>query len=218
MDEFLQAINEALKKQGVSASAASQAAVGHPAGIKNLMNRRGSDRAHPIENLMRIAETLDLELYLGPRRNLDATPEPLADDNDFVKVNRYDVVVSAGDGLIGDNVEPLAPIAFRAAWMRERGLVASSCCVLTVAGDSMLPTLHDGDLLLIDQSTRPIKSMEVYAFIDGAGGAKVKRLEKTNEHLLVKSDNPAHATAVLAKEDANSLNIVGRVVWSGHEF
>lgn len=218
MDEFLKAIGEALDRKGISASAASQAAVGHPAGIKNLLKRRGSDRAHPIENLIRIADTLDLELYLGPKRFPANQPDDLADDEEFVKVNRYDVKLSAGNGSSGHNEEPMAPIAFRANWMRDHGLVASSCCVVSIKGDSMEPALRDGDLVLVDQTPRPITNMGIYAFSELSGDVRVKRLEKTADHLIIKSDNPIFTTSVLPKNETDGLRIIGKVIWAGHEF
>lgn len=68
MDEIVAAIEAALEAKHMSAAAASRAAVGNPALIKNLLNRKPNKRDHPVENLMKLAEVLDLEFYFGPRR------------------------------------------------------------------------------------------------------------------------------------------------------
>jgi hypothetical protein len=68
MDEIVAAIEAALEAKHLSAAAASRAAVGNPALIKNLLNRKPNKRDHPVENLMKLAEVLDLEFYFGPRR------------------------------------------------------------------------------------------------------------------------------------------------------
>lgn len=76
MDEVLKAIDAALLARGLSDAAASRLAVGNPSLIKNLRNRRSTERDHPFENLSKLAAVLDLELYFGPRRRTaSTTPE-----------------------------------------------------------------------------------------------------------------------------------------------
>jgi len=218
MDDVIKTLDDALNKHGLSDAAASQLAMGNQSAIKNLRMQRGAEKRFNYLTLKKLADALDLELYFGPRRLVTEKSEILADDSDFVQVSRYNVVLSAGDGRAGDNAEPLSPIAFRANWMRDHNLVASSCCVLTVSGDSMHPSLHSGDLVLVDRTTRPIKNLAIYAFSEPSGDVRVKRLEKTDDHLIITSDNPQFPTSIIAQSDANGLSIIGRVVWSGHEF
>jgi len=49
----------------------------------------------------------------------------------------------------------------------------------------MEPALRDGDLVLVDQTTRPIKNLCIYAFCESSGDVKVKRLEETDDHLII---------------------------------
>ncbi|KQI67007.1 hypothetical protein AN189_17775 [Loktanella sp. 3ANDIMAR09] len=159
-------------------------------------------------------------MYFGPPRQFapsDASQEE-ADDQEFVKVRRYDVKLSAGPGLNGDNSAPLAPVAFRAAWMTSAGLIADKCCVLGVQGDSMLPTLSDGDLVLVDERQTTLRDRGVYAFVDVTGDARIKRLERLDDQLLIRSDNPDHAIEIRKPAEANLIRLIGKVVWSGHSW
>lgn len=214
---FEETIKQEIARQQTNVFALEQAAGLAPDAIRNVL--RSSKKSGPtLGRAKEICDALGLEFYIGPKRHIETAPEVLADDNDFVKVNRYDVALSAGDGRAGDNAAPLAPIAFRANWMRDHGLVASNCCVVSVSGDSMEPALRDGDLVLVDQTDRPIRNMGIYAFSEPSGDVKVKRLEKDNDHLIIKSDNPIFTTTVLPKNETEGLKIIGKVIWAGHEF
>jgi len=218
MDEIILAIDQALDSKKMKSATASKLAVGHTAFIKNLRKSVVDDgvRLHPIEGLIRLAEVLDLELHLGPKRPTVIPSTSIASDDEFAKVDRYLVDLSAGPGSNGDNAEKIAPMAFRADWMRQQGLEVGKCVVVSVKGDSMTPTLADGDLVLVDRTEQPIRNMQIYAFVDPDGNAMVKRFELGEDQLIIRSDNPAYPTTVLAGPDANRLNRIGRVVWSGH--
>jgi len=217
MDKLIEAIRDGLKRKGLSETAASRLAVGNPSAIKNLRVRRGASRSHPIENLIRVAGVLDLELYLGPPRN-DAPRDQDSVERDFVPVHRYAVSLSAGPGLAGSQAEPLSPIAFRARWLSEQGLRADACCVVSISGDSMEPTLHDGDIVLVDCRPSQIRNGRVYAFVDASGDLKVKRLERLDGQLLLRSDNTDHQTEVRGPADTEQMKIIGPVRWSGHTW
>lgn len=68
MNDILKAIQDALNSQGVTAAAASRAAVGNASLIKNMMNARGENPRYSYQALEKLAEVLDLELYFGPKR------------------------------------------------------------------------------------------------------------------------------------------------------
>lgn len=223
MDELLQAIEDALKRRGLSASAASEMAVGNPSVIKNLMNRRTStavdsskSRNHPIENLIAVADVLGLELYLGPPRSFGVDQAKLAEA--FALVTRFDVALSAGPGAAGDNAQPLSPVAFRKDWLLDRGLRADRCVVCNVRGDSMEPLLSDGDLVLLDRRQRKVRDGEVFGIVDVAGDVMVKRVEKIDGGVMMRSDNPNGPTILRFGEDANRVQIIGALAWFGHSF
>lgn len=179
--------------------------------------RRGSSPT--ATKLQAICDALGLEFYVGlPRQSLVQSQTIEADDGEFVRVRRYDVQLSAGPGRNGDNAPELAPVAFRAKWMTDAGLIADRCKVLSVNGDSMYPTLSDGDLILVDERQTTVRSMAVYAFVDVSGDARIKRLEKLDDQLLLRSDNPAVTTEIRKPAEANDISIIGKVVWSGHKW
>ena len=219
MDEILAAIEQALERKGLSAAAASSQAVGNPSLIKNLRHRRAEKRDHPIENLQKLAEVLDLELYLGPPRETGPVYNVSLDSADYAAIPRLDARLAAGGGAINDQVMRTGALAFRRDWLRERAISPDQACLLTVTGDSMAPTLHDGDLVMIDERHTTIRNRHVYALIDTDGMARVKRLDHIPEQLIIfTSDNPAHPTETRQGPDMNRLRILGEVVWSAHTW
>ncbi len=85
--------------------------------------------------------------------------------------------------------------------------------VIAVVGDSMDPTLTDGDLAIIDTSDRdPDQIIEgIYALSIGKH-LKVKRLERRRYTIRVLSDNPIYSPEVYAFASfLNEFEVKGRV-------
>jgi phage repressor protein C with HTH and peptisase S24 domain len=80
---------------------------------------------------------------------------------------------------------------------------------IAVAGDSMDPTLRDGDEILVDRTPRPPRDGIHVVRVDGA--LLVKRLETGRPGLVVlRSDNKAYDPIELPPAE---IEVIGRVVW-----
>ncbi len=79
-------------------------------------------------------------------------------------------------------------------------------------GDSMMPTINDSDLVLLDRSQTVIREQDaIWAFTEGDTGS-IKRLRLRNERVTILSDNPS----VPADEvHVSEIRIVGRVIFIG---
>ncbi len=88
--------------------------------------------------------------------------------------------------------------------------------VLSVCGDSMAPTLCDGDLVMIDRRRTSPVNRRIYALVGPGDEARVKRVERLPAALLLHSDNEDFPTEIIAPSDANRIRILGEVVWWGH--
>lgn len=82
-------------------------------------------------------------------------------------------------------------------------------------GDSMHPTIHDGDVVFVDTRHRVPSPPGIYVLADEFGGVITKRLEVTSrpsdEQMMVRisSDNPNHLDRELLLEE---IHIIGRYV------
>ena len=85
-------------------------------------------------------------------------------------------------------------------------LVGPAQFVLRADGDSMAPTIEDGDLLLIEPGNRWDNNDIVIAYVDGE--VTCKRLQINNNHALLIPDNRAHKAIVVEKD----IFLIGRVI------
>lgn len=137
----------------------------------------------------------------------------------FILVPRYDVTGSMGNGHVIHSEQIVDHLAFRAEWVRtELNTSPAHLVLISAIGDSMEPTLRSHDLLLIDRSVQSVKQDSIYAFaVDGE--LRVKRIQRLFDGcLVVKSDNPGYGTETLSPAQAETINIVGRVVWFGRRM
>ena len=78
------------------------------------------------------------------------------------------------------------------------------------AGDSMAPTIHDGDLVVVDKDRRTAVDDQLFVIRTGEG-LVVRRLRLIGDHWNLVSDNAARLSRPMAADDV----IVGRVAWCG---
>lgn len=135
----------------------------------------------------------------------------------FVFVPKLEVRASAGAGQLAP-----APaidgdvVAFREDWMRRIGLHAGRAQALVAVGDSMEPTIRDGDLLLIDRSIDHVMDNGIYVVVLG-GYVMVKRMQiRRDGSVVLRSDNAdRYDDEVVPAEDVHELIVEGRVRWFG---
>ncbi len=128
---------------------------------------------------------------------------------EWIGIVRLRLSASAGPGAFADEEEPFGAFGVTPQWLREQGLDPAMLSAIAVAGDSMEPTLRDGDEILVDRSPRGPRDGIHVVRVDGA--LLVKRLETGRPGLVVlRSDNRAYDSIELAPPE---VEVIGRVVW-----
>lgn len=120
-----------------------------------------------------------------------------------------DVHAAAGSGeLVFEESDDLRTAISRAAlpaWARPATLIC-----IRATGESMVPTVRDGDLLVIDRAhTEPLPNKLFVART--SDGLVVKRLQRANRRWHFVSDNPRHLPRPVGADDS----LTGRVAWIG---
>lgn len=138
---------------------------------------------------------------------------------DFVLVPRYEVSASAGGGALVHSEQIVDHLAFRSEWVRSAlDVSVKDLALISVKGDSMEPTLSNGDLILVDTSTKKVEDNAIYV-LRYNGSLMVKRIQrKIDGSLIIKSDNLVYEPEMVSGEAVNELHVVGRVVWSGRRM
>lgn len=153
---------------------------------------------------------------MAKAHGLPAVPTLPFDSDDFAVVHQYDALLSAGPGSVNDNDIPSGAVAFRRDWLKRTGISPGDAMVLSVKGDSMAPTLCDGDLVMVDRRKTVPVGRRIYALVGPDGEARVKRVERLPAALLLQSDNENYPTEMISPDDADRVRILGEVVWWGH--
>lgn len=150
---------------------------------------------------------------------VDPRPKGCGNEDEYVYVAKYDVHASAGNGAVIHDESVVDHLAFKRNWItRTLSLDPKSLALIDVAGDSMSPTINDGDLILLDTRPEHVRAEGIYV-INLAGALLVKRLRmRLSGAVDVVSDNERYGTETISGEQLASLQIVGRVVWQGRRI
>ncbi|MCT8747103.1 XRE family transcriptional regulator, partial [Glaesserella parasuis] len=99
------------------------------------------------------------------------------------------IEVSAGFGSFNVGVtEPDGQVPYDSNLLRNLGVKPKHCGVFWANGSSMLPTIHNGDQLLVDFSKKDVKNDKVY-LVQNGDSVWVKRVKIEWDGVELISDN-----------------------------
>lgn len=186
--------------------------------------RRGSSPS--AEKLAGLCAAVGWEFYFGPPRSTGPSEQTIVDGADFAQIPVHKADLAAGEGADNTTEDFVGHLAFRRSWLKRIGVTAASAVLARAHGDSMLPLIHAGDMVLIDRARRNIpvrrrttkdaRLAPIYA-IDDDGMARLKRVERPEPGIaILGSDNPSFPAEVLTGKKVEGLHIIGKVMWWGH--
>ncbi len=193
------ALEALMIEQGASLAELSRVIGRNPAYLQQYL-RRGTPRTLAEIDRGRLARFFGV-----PETRLGAV-----EVEGLVEVARLDLGASAGPGRLAEEEARRRPGALSPALLRELGVRAGAASMIRVAGDSMEPTLSDGDEILVDGDRREVKGRGGIFVIRLDGALMVKRLRPGVGGVEVVSDNPAYPPRLCARGEAE---VIGRVVW-----
>jgi phage repressor protein C with HTH and peptisase S24 domain len=121
---------------------------------------------------------------------------------------------SMGGGSIFADYHQKGFVPFQRDWLR--GFMRGTFADMFVArgeGDSMTPTLLDGDIVLIDTAQKAIDRQDRIWAISYGDLGMIKRVRRMpNGVYRIMSDNPVVEPIEVADDE---MHVVGRVVWIG---
>jgi len=134
-------------------------------------------------------------------------------DVEIVMIPKVAARLAAGGGSLETEGNALGTYSFRADWIYRKGNV-SQMVLMDVAGDSMLPEIKNGDMVLIDQSKTEVLGYRYYA-VGIEDAIYIKELRTEPNKLILHSLNPDYEDIVvdISVEQPNSIRIIGQVIW-----
>lgn len=214
-------IQERLKAVGISqAELARRVKVSQPT-INALIHGNNVGSRH----LHRIAAELETSpAWLAGETDNDAPVtiapsalDALAEKLDLAVVPELELGYSMGGGAVFDQYEQRGVIPFQRAWLRSmmRGAIAD-LFVARGDGDSMQPTLLDGDIVLIDTAQKDIRQQDRIWAVSYGDLGMIKRVRRSPKgHYILLSDNSTVPPIECADEE---MHVVGRVIWIGRRI
>jgi phage repressor protein C with HTH and peptisase S24 domain len=189
--------------------------------LRNALAGKNEPRA-PF--LVAVSEKLEVPLndLLGITEQ--ASPARKIVPPQMVPVQKLDALAAAGAGATNSAVAVDEELLFPTWMIRTLAPPAAKLRFMRAKGESMVPTIGDGALLLVNEAERALPAKpprpknefdnpDVYVFLQ-EGELRVKRLRKTPKgEIVVSSDNRAYDPEVLRGPDLKRFKICGRVVW-----
>lgn len=217
-------LKEAVRAGGGNAVVATRA--GMPVGTLNRY-LKGRDMKASAMTALAQAAGVRLEWLAtgaGPMHNAEAglfevgaselTGDDLQLPPEIVMIPRYEARASAGIGTPLDPGWVSDKVLFSADFIRKRlRRKPENLALIECSGDSMEPTLHDGDELLVDTTANDLRSGAIY-ILRVAGALLAKRVQpRLDGTLMIISDNTRYPPEVFHPAEGSQLDIVGEVIW-----
>ncbi|MBV1917978.1 MAG: S24 family peptidase [Sphingomonadaceae bacterium] len=172
--------------------------------------RRGSPRKLEESDRHILARFFGVdESALGAPEEISSAAGGKKAPPEWADVSRLELGVSAGPGSVAFEEQTVGILRFSRQWFREQGLSPSMLSAVAVAGDSMEPTLRDGDEILVDRTPGPLRDGVHVVRIDST--LLVKRLDTSLlGRLSLISDNQSYGPIEVSLSE---VEVVGKVVW-----
>lgn len=209
-------LEQLIRDNGHDFAAISKMLGKNPAYIQQYI-RRGSPRKLDEEDRRRLAEFYGVEegVLGAPAVRESRRSGPVTSDG-LLRIKQLQVGASAGPGSLADD-EFAESMGFGPKWLRRLGIDPANLSLIAVDGDSMDPTLGDGDDIMVDHgaSSRPLRDGIYVLRMDDV--LLVKRVAMgPSGKLSIRSDNPQYPD--WEDVSAESVNIIGKVVWTGRRL
>ena len=184
---------------------------------------RGRSDNPNLEKLDQVAQTLNVERnwLLHGIGDVDGESPIMEDPMEaFVSVPSVEVTASmCGGNLVTDEVENGEPYNFQRSWIvHDLKADPANLRIMHVEGDSMMPTLNSGDVVLVDLSRKSPTPPGIFVLFDGMG-LVAKRLENIPNNdppkVRVISDNTFYRPY---ERTADEVSIIGRIRWFAREI
>lgn len=137
---------------------------------------------------------------------------------DYPAIRRVNIKAQAGvTGFAVEYIDrELPPIFFRREWYDSRGYKPERMIAVKVTGESMIPSLHAGDLIVVNMDQKQPKQGVAF-LVSFEGEVVVKRLVRDDGIWWLSSDNPDQRRYPRVKCNGGT-EIIGEVVYRQTEL
>ena len=129
-----------------------------------------------------------------------------------VPIPFYEVKAAAGKGCENVEYPEKDVVYFDKRWLKSAiGRNPEHLSLIIADGDSMIPDIQSGDLLMVDDTIKEVIPNKIF-IIKQEGKNRVKKLKRDiNGKIYIVSNNPIYEPEPIKQETI----IIGQVVWNG---
>ncbi|MCK0552550.1 helix-turn-helix transcriptional regulator [Pantoea ananatis] len=142
-----------------------------------------------------------------------------SESGEFVHIPLINVKFSAGPGSCEVIDDESFSLIFRKYSLYKMGVSAAKARLVRVSGDSMTPTLSDGDIVGINMAETDIRDGKTYAICHD-DMLRIKTLVARPGEVVIRSLNrELYPDEVLdVRKFYSNVRVIGRVFWSSHAW
>ncbi len=158
------------------------------------------------ESQVTVSELNKLEEFFG----INLFNKTEVDTENIAYVDYYpDVFASCGNGntvFSEEKIKIPIPITLINGFSKQK-----TYSLINASGNSMSPTIEDGDRLLIEHwNGEQIQDNRIYVFCFNQE-IFIKRLSKNLDEIIIKSDNSEYRTKTISGNTVNELVLIGKI-------
>ena len=214
MENVRNTLDRLIRDRGEDYAALSRLIGRNPAYIQQFIHR-GSPRKLAEDDRKLLAR------YLGVDESMLGGPAAVPVAGDLLAVPRLAVEASAGPGALANREETISRFGFDARWLRSVASSPHNVSAISVRGESMLPTLSEGDEILVDGGDAADRLRDGIYVLRVEEALLVKRIAlnpagRGGRRLSIRSGKPAYRG--WEECEPASVEIIGRVIWVGRRM
>ncbi|MGQ2385119.1 MULTISPECIES: S24 family peptidase [Acinetobacter] len=198
----------------------TQQTLANALGVSDMTVKRWEAGAPIPSDKLTILDSLgfDILLILTGRSSKSNTNVTYGAGCEFAHIPVRAVTAAAGHGSKNDDENILYHFAYRKDWLKSRGLFEKDLEIILVRGDSMEPTISDGESILVNTVENEPQDGHIYVIRSG-DTLWVKRVQRMLDgSLSLISDNNMYAPMRLDLDASNDVQVIGKVVNSSKNF
>lgn len=209
-------LQEALDVRGRSASEVIKACELSKGAVYNILNDVTKPEKVRADTVGKICAYLRIsrDWLVWGKGGMDLSDRPLADEHAWANIRDMKLAAALGDGTTPDDYAETSKLKFRRDSLHRKKLKPESLIVIYGSGDSMHPTIKNGDAILVDTSDKVPKDGKLFV-ITYDGLLIAKRLMELDGAWYAKSDNDADPKWRKPRklDPSRGIEIAGRIRW-----
>ncbi|MDO1510904.1 MULTISPECIES: LexA family transcriptional regulator [unclassified Neisseria] len=163
----------------------------------------------PLEQCIKISELTGVSLDWLVLGKGEKDEHQYSTSSDTILIPLYSTLAGTEDDAFFDYANIIRHVPFDATWLKREGLKPQNLVCLPIKGNSMIPSLIDGDIILIDRARQHGDGVFVLRI---GNELRIKRIQwLANGSLRISSDNPLYQPEILSPTelDNTQFSIIG---------